>query len=174
MKYLPAIVTTLAVCLVLAGLIWAGWRHRIRRQQDVAAPAAPPWQLSAPLAAAEGQYVSTTTAGDWLDRIAVHQLGFKANGALSIHLEGVLYARTGAPDVFIPAADLDSVRRESGMAGKFVEKDGLVVVAWRLGGHDVDTGFRPRRPDAAAPLVAAVESLISGTAAGPAEKKDTK
>ena len=38
-----------------------------------------------PLAAAEGQYVATTTAGDWLDRIAVHGLGIRTNAELSVH-----------------------------------------------------------------------------------------
>lgn len=28
------------------------------------------------------------------------------------------------------------------MAGKFVEKDGLLVLRWKLGTHELDTGFR--------------------------------
>ncbi len=31
------------------------------------------------------------------------------------------------------------------MAGKFVEKDGLLVLTWILGTHELDTGFRTRR-----------------------------
>ena len=52
--------------------------------------------------------------------------------------------RSGADNLFIPAADLTDVRRESGMNGKFVEKDGLLVVSWLLGGQEVSTGFRTR------------------------------
>ena len=33
------------------------------------------------------------------------------------------------------------------MAGKFVEKDGLLVLSWMLGGHELDTGFRTRHAD---------------------------
>lgn len=102
----------------------------------------------------------TTTAGDWLDRINVHSLGMKSNADLSLHTDGALFSRTGVPDVFIPAGDLESVRRESGMAGKFVESGGLLVLGWRLGAHHVDTGFRPRRAEDMATLVAAAETLI--------------
>jgi hypothetical protein len=159
---LPAVYATLGVCAVVVLLIALGWRNRIRRQAAVAAPAAAPAQLSEPLAGADGQYVSTTTAGDWLDRIAVHGLGLKSNAQLGIHAEGVLFSRHGAPDVFIPAADLDGARLESGMAGKFVEKDGLLVLRWTLGDREVDTGFRPRRAADLKLLAAAAERLAAG------------
>ncbi|MCO1338454.1 hypothetical protein BJH93_06045 [Kocuria polaris] len=181
-EYLPAILATLAVCAVFVLLIALGWRHRLKRQGHVPAPAAVPAELSEPHVSVEGQYVSTTTAGDWLDRIAVHSLGFKANATLSVHPEGALFARDGAPDVFVPVADLTSVRRESGMAGKFVERDGLVVAEWNLGTLAVDTGFRPRFGDDGDATVAALDMIIAAHAAearGPqtnhvAEKKDTK
>ncbi|GHD02001.1 PH-like domain-containing protein [Zhihengliuella salsuginis] len=181
-EYVPAVLLTLAVCVVLVGLVALGWRHRLRRQGHVPAPAAVPAGLSEPHVSVDGQYVSTTTAGDWLDRIAVHSLGFKANAVLTVHPEGALYARDGAPDVFVPVADLTSVRRESGMAGKFVERDGLIVAEWRLGGLAVDTGFRPRFGDDGDAAVAAIDMIIAAHAAearGPqnnhdVEKKDTK
>jgi hypothetical protein len=45
------------------------------------------------------------------------------------------------------------------MAGKFVEKDGLAVLTWSLGGTLVDTGFRTRRAEDKARLVAAVQAV---------------
>ena len=33
------------------------------------------------------------------------------------------------------------------MAGKFVEKDGLLVLSWTLRSRELDTGFRTRRAD---------------------------
>ena len=59
----------------------------------------------------------------------------------------MLFDRSGAAPVFIPAARLTGVRQESGMAGKFVEKDGLLVLSWMLGSRELDTGFRTRRAD---------------------------
>ncbi|GAB3756520.1 hypothetical protein GCM10027591_05750 [Zhihengliuella somnathii] len=181
-EYVPAVLATLATCAVLVLLVLLGWRHRLRRQGDVAPPESAPAELSEPWATVPGQYVSTTTAGDWLDRIAVHGLGFKANGTLTVHPEGLLYARDGAPDVFVPAAGVTSVRRESGMAGKFVERDGLIVVEWQLGNRAVDTGFRPRFADDSTAAVAAVDMILAARTAAsrgthdnhPAQKKDTK
>ena len=59
----------------------------------------------------------------------------------------MLFDRSGAGPVFIPAASLTGVRQESGMAGKFVEKDGLLVLSWTLGSRELDTGFRTRHAD---------------------------
>lgn len=156
---------SLLFTLVLIGvalvLIWLGWRNRLRRQADVEPLPAVPAGLGEALAAADGQYVATTTAGDWLDRIAVHQLGLRTNAGLSVHPEGVLFDRSGAGPVFIPAGRLTGVRQESGMAGKFVEKDGLLVLSWMLGARELDTGFRTRRAEDKALLLAALQDLIS-------------
>ncbi|WP_372699198.1 hypothetical protein [Arthrobacter sp. JSM 101049] len=171
-EYIPYLIGIVVVAVAAVALMRLGWRHRQARQADVAAPPAVPGDLDAPLAAAAGQYVSTTTAGDWLDRISVHGLGMKSTADLTIHPQGVLFSRGGAPDVYIPAADLESVRRESGMAGKFVEAGGLLVLGWRLGGHHLDTGFRPQRAADMAALVAAAESLIPD--AGPAASTDDR
>ena len=151
--------------LVLTGvalvLIAVGWRNRLRRQSDVEPLPEVPAELGAPLAAADGQYVASTTAGDWLDRIAVHNLGIRTNATLSVHPEGVLFERSGAGPVFIPTGRLTGVRQESGMAGKFVEKDGLLVLSWMLGSHELDTGYRTRRADDKAVLLTTLQDLIS-------------
>ena len=151
----------IAVVLVLIGI---GWRNRLRRQADVEQLPAVPAELSPPLAAADGQYVATTTAGDWLDRIAVHGLGIRTNAELTVHPEGVLFERSGAGPLFIPAARLAGVRQDSGMAGKFVEKDGLLVLSWAHGTHELDTGFRTRRAADKPALLQTLQELIS---AGP-------
>ena len=79
---------SLLLTLVLIGvaltLIAIGWRNRLRRQSDVEPLPGVPAELGAPLAAADGQYVASTTAGDWLDRIAVHNLGIRTNAKLSV------------------------------------------------------------------------------------------
>lgn len=156
---------SLLLVLVLVGLalvlIWLGWRNRLRRQADIAPLPAVPAALGSALAAAEGQYVASTTAGDWLDRIAVHQLGLRTNARLSVYPEGVLFDRAGAVPVFIPAAHLTGVRQEAGMAGKFVEQDGLLVLSWLLGSRELDTGFRSRRAEDKALLLNTLQDLIS-------------
>lgn len=162
-KVLPGL-AMLAIAAVVFALIGMGWRNRLRRQSDIEQlPAVPP-ELGVPLVAADGQYVASTTAGDWLDRIAVHGLGIRTNAQLTVHPEGVLLDRSGAPALFIPTARLSGVRQDSGMAGKFVEKDGLLVLSWTLGAHQLDTGFRTRRAADKPALLHTLQELIS---AGP-------
>ena len=163
-KILPGL-AMLAIAAVVFVLLAIGWRNRLKRQADVEplppVPAAP----GEPLASADGQYVATTTGGDWLDRIAVHGLGLRTNSSLAVYPHGVLFDRSGAPALYIPAASLGGVRQDSGMAGKFVEKDGLLVVTWMLGSHELDTGFRTRRAADKDTLFAALQDLISSAPA---------
>ena len=161
-EYTSAILITLAIIVLCIGLILLGWRNRQRRQADVAAPEHTPQELGTQLREpAEGQYVCTTTAGDWLDRISVHQLGVRCNATLMIHDAGVLFARHGASDLFIPTDALRNIGRSSGMAGKFVEKDGLLVITWVLGQREVDTGFRPRYHHELPQLLSTLGAMMS-------------
>lgn len=137
-----AVGLTIAVIIAAVMLIALGWRNRKRRQAEVPAPY--PDFPDTERHRFEGMYVSTTRAEDWLDRIAVHRLGVRTNAELVLGEAGVHFMRSGAPDVHIPYPALTRVQRSSGMAGKFVEKDGLVVVGWARDGSEFDTGFRPR------------------------------
>ncbi len=164
MDYLGWVALTVAIILVIVALMALGWRNRLRRQSDVPAPPEAPEDPGPVLFETEGQYVATTTAGDWLDRIAVHGLGLRGNAVAAVHAGGVLITRTGSRTVYIPRADLASVHLASGMTGKFVEKEGLVVITWRLGAERVDTGFRTRHAASKAQLVAAVAALVPADA----------
>ncbi|NUL44997.1 hypothetical protein F7P69_07275 [Cellulosimicrobium funkei] len=167
-----AILTVIGLVVALLLMRW-GWRNRKRRQQDIAAPAAVPAEVleSEPLAGAEGMYVTTVRGQDYLDRIAVHDLGVRTNARLEVHHSGVALLREGGSNLFIPQADLRQVRLDSGMSGKFVEKGGLLVVTWTLGDHEVSTGFRTRAADDRDPLLTAIQSLVDG--ALPAAPKAT-
>jgi len=163
-KILPGL-AMLAVVAVVFVLLAVGWRNRLKRQSDVEQLPQVPGAPGEPNAVAEGQYVATTTSGDWLDRIAVHGLGIRTNATLEVYPHGVLYERSGAPALYIPAAALTGVRQDSGMAGKFVEKDGLLVLAWKHGAHELDTGFRTRRAADKGVLYQALQDLISSAPA---------
>lgn len=157
---LTVLITVPLIAVVLA-LIWLGWRSRLRRQSDVERLPEVPQQLTPATVVADGQYVVTTTGGDWLDRIAVQGLGIRSNAELSVHAEGVLFDRKGAAPVFIPASAIVESREASGMAGKFVEKDGLLVISWKLGTRELDTGFRSKRAADKKYLLQALHNLIS-------------
>lgn len=140
-SYVFSIGLTLAVIIAAVVLIWLGWRNRIRRQSQVPAPYENFEDVE--LHRFEGMYVCTTGGEDWLDRIAVHGLGVRGNADLVIGERGVHFMR-GGNDVHIPYSALTRLKRASGMAGKFVEKDGLVVVGWAKDEAEFDTGFRAR------------------------------
>lgn len=167
-KTLPAILT-LSIIIVVFGLIGWGWRNKLKRQQDVAPLPAVPDDVGPASLSVGGQYVVTTVAGDWLERIAVHGLGIRTNAELSIHPDGVLIARSGAADIFIATQALHEVGTIAGMAGKFVEKDGLVVLTWQLGEQEVDTGFRTAAAEAKKPLLEALKALLPATSEERAE-----
>jgi hypothetical protein len=146
------------VALAWVGMAW-GWRRRGARQTTLATPAVPPAGRGARRAGATGLYVGSVTAGQWLDRVVAHGLGARANAEVTVHDDGLLLERDGASAVWVPRADLLSVRRDTGLAGKVTETGGLVVWTWRLGDVELESGLRPRYADDAMPLLRAIESV---------------
>ncbi len=142
----------LGLVLLLALLIYglyAGWQHRAARQSGLAELPALPTDLGPDLVAPmTGLYVSTTTAGNWQDRVVARGLGRRAAGAARLSVEGVCIERDGETDIFIPAIDLVEVTTAPGIAGKVIgQADGIVIVRWLLGGVALDSGFRADDPD---------------------------
>ncbi|GAA1338490.1 hypothetical protein [Arthrobacter roseus] len=160
MDWLMPVALSVGLIVLIFFMIWRGWRGRAARQSDVGPLPAVPADGGAQLCEVEGQYVVSTTSGDWLDRIAVHGLGAKSQAVAVVLTSGIHFVRTGAPDVFIPVNAIAAVHCSSGMAGKFVEKDGLVIVSWRLGEHLLDTGFRTRHAMERNTLRDAIESIF--------------
>ncbi|GAB3954592.1 hypothetical protein GCM10029976_097180 [Kribbella albertanoniae] len=142
--------------------MYRGWRNRQARQSELAPLPEVPADKTRGV---EGVYVATTSAGDWMDRIAVHELGVRSTADLAVIEAGLIFHRQGAADVFIPADHLTAVRTDRGIAGKVTaEKSGLVVVTWSHDGRELDTGFRPRRKADTEPLTASIATLIGADA----------
>lgn len=98
---------------------------------------------------------------------------------MTVHRSGVLIARQGAPDLFVPASALEAVSLAPGMAGKFVGQDGLVVLTWTVPAAGdapetrLDTGLRtPIAPDRATLLNAARELLPAADGAPNDDSKE--
>lgn len=164
----PALALTSAFLgLAVAGwlLMLRGWRSRQRRQADL-----PPLPLPVAAAAEQlvpavtGLYVGTTGAGGWLDRLAVHGLSDRAQGRLALTADGVTVERQATAPFRIPAAALRSARLDAALAGKVVGDGRLLVLTWDHGGRRLDTGFRSSDPEAAVPLLRAVQRLVAGRA----------
>lgn len=160
-KLLPTLLAILIVVVLFALVRW-GWRGRIRRQSDMPQlPQAPVDLLDRLVARADGMYVVTTYTAQPLERIAIHGLGVRSTAEAIVAEDGVLINRQGARDVYIPREQLRSVATTSGMVGKFVERNGLVVFTWQLGETVVDTGFRARSGEESRELENAASALVS-------------
>jgi hypothetical protein len=127
------------VAVLLLGMR-LGWRHRAQRQAFLPAlPAVP--ALGAAELTLDGVYVGTTFATGWQDRVVHENLGVRAEATATLHREGLLIGRAGAAPVFVPRAAIIGARLAPGLAGKVVGRGGLLVVRWRLGDHELDTGL---------------------------------
>lgn len=163
-RILPGLLTLLLIVLIFALMGW-GWRNKLKRQGVVAPLPEVPAGLGVAGMSVPGQYVVTTSAGDWLDRMAVHGLGIRTPAVMHVYPVGVLVERKGAQDIFIAKESITEVGARSGMAGKFVEKDGLVVIGWSLADTAVDTGFRTTQAAAKRPLLEALQAMLPPEAA---------
>jgi hypothetical protein len=159
--------SAVGLLVLLVGVVWlamlAGWRRRAARQlASLDLPPLPPTPAepgAALTADTDGVYVSTTTAGDWLERVTARGLGTRSAATMAVTAAGVSWLRQGAPDVFAATGALVRARRADGIAGKVMPPGGIVLVTWRLGRTELDTGFRPGSAADAERLVSAVERL---------------
>ena len=149
-----------ALGLVYA-LLYAAWLRKRRRNASAViaverhrtedtAPAAPALddQRGHSLVV-EGTYISTTTAASRLERVAVEGLGNRSRATLTVNRGNpdqlVRIDRQGEATVVVPGSRLVGVRRDRGMAGKFLGANRLLVLQWRAeDGAVYETGFHPR------------------------------
>ena len=151
----------LLVVLVAWGM-WAGWKHRGGRQAGlVPLPAVPnaPGDVITP--ALKGLYVSSTTARNWQDRVVAQGLGVRADAIVRLSEDGVLIDREGADPIFVPVKDLIEVTTAPGIAGKVMgQADGILIIRWRLGDAELDSGIRADDRDEQVAFLAAAAALI--------------
>ena len=133
---------TLGSCGLLYLLMLKGWRSRQRRQADLPPPPVATGAGEPLLPAVPGLFVGTTSAGDWLDRIAVHRLADRASGWLTVATDGVHVERDGLPELYLPYDAVEQAATGEALAGKVVGRDGMLLVDWRLGGRLLTSGFR--------------------------------
>lgn len=135
--------SAILIAAIVIGII-VGFRNRTKRQQHIAVPPDVPETLlrQQPLGTAQGTYVTTVLGQELLERVTAHHLGNRSQAQVEVHKAGVAVMRAGEPNFLIPAECITAVSTISGMAGKFVEKDGILAITWTLGESDVTTGFR--------------------------------
>lgn len=134
-----AVVAFFALCVV--GM-WLGWRRKAREQDALTPFPELPADLGKPTAELEGIYVATTYAGRWQDRIVAGGVGMRGPATLRRYDAGIAVDRHGATSYLIPADAVVDVHTATGMAGKVMGTEALLVVTWRHGDTTLDTGFR--------------------------------
>ncbi len=141
-RLLLVLACVLLIALLLLGMR-LGWRNRMMRQATLPGLPAIPDSLGEPLLLPmTGLYVGTTFASSWQDRVVHAGLGERAEATARLYDSGVLIERQGSDPVFVPRADVTGARLAPGLAGKVVGAGGLLVIGWRLGDAQLDTGLR--------------------------------
>ncbi|MBF9068707.1 PH-like domain-containing protein [Streptacidiphilus fuscans] len=153
----------IGILLVIALVYWLmrqGWQWRKTVQSGLPDLTAIPARTTETILESEGRYVGTTTAGNWLDRVVAHHLGDRSLVELTLSAEGLKVVRPASQDFFVPVDDLRGARLDKGLAGKVFPEGGLLVVTWRLGDKELDSGFRADRSADHENWVTAIEVLI--------------
>ncbi|TQL47974.1 hypothetical protein FB562_1053 [Homoserinimonas aerilata] len=150
---------------LLLALMYLGWHARRRRQHAVPEPRRLSSQPGESRFSAELFYVATTVAGEPLNRVAVHGLGFRARASVSVLDDGITLDIPGQQTIFIPVTELRGADRATWTIDRVVEADGLVLIAWELVDDAsgtrvaVDSYLRPDAPADSRDLIAAVMGL---------------
>jgi hypothetical protein len=139
-----ALLVLLCVALLVLALLGMrrGWRNRLARQAHLPELAAVPADRGPAGLTATGLYVGSTFAGSWQDRVVHGGLGVRADATATLHPTGLLVDRQGAAPIFVPRSGWVAARLAPGLAGKVMGDGGLLVLRWRLGDAEIDTGFR--------------------------------
>ncbi|MGW8555544.1 PH-like domain-containing protein [Streptomyces tubercidicus] len=140
-------------------LMRQGWKWRGTLQGDLPELPSTPDDPGEPRLRLSGRYHGSTTAGQWLDRIVARGLGTRSRAELTLTDQGLDVVRPGAEDFFVPAAALRGARLDKGIAGKVLPEGGLLIVTWRHGDKDIDSGFRSDRAGEHPAWVEAIDRL---------------
>jgi hypothetical protein len=150
---------TVLFAAVFYALMLKGWRARQRRQGDLPPPPVSTGDARRIVQPVPGLFVGTTSATDWLDRIAVHRLSDRSSAALIVAEDGVHVDRDGLPELYLPFEMIEGVSIEQSLAGKVIS-GGMLVLTWRLGTRSLATAFRATDHSAHARLRDAITALL--------------
>jgi len=149
------------IALAGFGLLWIAaartWGTKTRKQnQKYPQPKQTPYATSG----IECFYVATTVANRPLDRVLAHGLAHRGKAYVEVLNGSLLIRRKGETSFAIPVSDLTSLDKATAVIDKAVERDGLTVLSWNLGEHELQTHLRfPVSADRAV-FIAQIEALL--------------
>lgn len=147
--------------VLLAGLVvfamWWGWRARRLAAARVRVTFRE--AEGETTAVYDGLYVATTAHGAPLDRLALPHLAFRSRVQVTVTTAGIALDMPGAPTLFLAASRIEGADRATWTIDRVVERDGLVLVAWRSDDDTICDSYirlQSASPDA---LVSAIDAL---------------
>ena len=144
-RALFTLLTIVAISLAFAGMR-LGWVRTARRFNFLPKPESTvPADAKLALPAVEARLAGTTIAGKWLDRVNTYDLCTPRAVEVSTYDIGVFITDGENFNLWIPQLRTSAIARGRGIAGDVVEPEGLIVLTWRLGDTDLDTGIRVQR-----------------------------
>lgn len=166
-KLWPTLLIVVVLALVFLAMWW-GWRRRASRDAALTVPTA----LDAPgaeLLTVQALHVASTHHEKPLDRVVVPGLAFRANAAVAVWEGGVTIAAPGEARVAIAVTSILGVGAATWTIDRTVERDGLLLLAWRpspttVDGPVIDTYLRVTDPDERRRLVAGVREILGRNA----------
>lgn len=135
------VIGTLMVALVFL-IAWRVYRSVQRRKQEQQLTIPAPAQSVGGVELGDAFYASTVFAISPLSRVWAHRLGGRGKAKIFLSEAGISIERVGEPSLHIPKNDLIALTRASATIDKGVERDGLMVLVWRLGDLEVMTNLR--------------------------------
>ncbi|WP_328458509.1 MULTISPECIES: PH-like domain-containing protein [unclassified Amycolatopsis] len=143
MERLWLVLAIVAFFLLCLWGMYLGWRRKARSQSVRVPPFERiPGDPGEVLLESTGVYIATTIAGEWQNRVVTRGAGLRSGAVWRLYESGVAVERGGAPDFWIPRDAVTGVRQDSKIAGKVMGTDALLVLTWRAGETELDTGFR--------------------------------
>jgi len=141
MSRLTFLLIMIAVVIVIFAAMWIAWRARTRRDAQVATGSrVPEGALIAHFP--KVFYISTTPVGDPLSRVAVPALRYRSYGEIDVREDGVTLQLRSEDAVHFDAEQLRGSGLAGRRAGKAVENDGLALMRWDSGEHELESAFR--------------------------------
>lgn len=122
------IVLSAVVLIVIFASMWFSWR--VRQQKGAAAPM-PTVDVGPTTASGRGLYVATTRRDNALERLAIKNLTYRAQGMLSVNASGISFVLNGEGITTLPRQLLTAVRSSNVTIDKAVEPQGLTVIDWQ-------------------------------------------
>jgi hypothetical protein len=135
------LIGTLMIALVFL-IAWRVFKSVQRRKQEQQLLIPEPATSVGGVQLGDVFYASTVFAASPLSRVWAHRLGGRGKAKIFLSDQGISIERIGEPSLLIPRDQLLGMTRASATIDKGVERDGLMVLVWKLGEQELMTNLR--------------------------------